>query len=214
MRNNSAIIASNAGFFADILKKKLSNTDLSVFIAVNDADLKARIKIASPRVIFIENCFRGHCTDSFIQRMVKRNRSLHIAVWAACELKPLTAARFIHAGAESYFSLRDTESNIDTIIYRIAGGRNYYPADVEAALDNDDCSPAIGEKLTKRENEIIKLSIDGKRNKEIADVLSISVATVKFHKGNIYRKCGGNKPVDILRNGMRMGVLNPEDLRQ
>lgn len=139
---------------------------------------------------------------------------MRIVIWAASEVKPHAAARFIAAGAESFFSLRDSDSNVETILYRIAGGRRYCPADVEATLNTDGPSPAIGEELTRSEIEIIKLSVEGKTNQQIGDTLSLSLHTVKFHKANIYRKCGGNTPVDILRNGLMRGIIHSEDFQQ
>ena len=212
MRNNSVIIATNAVFFADILREKLRDAAFNVFIASTDNELAEKIKAVFPRFIFLEHCFHGHGTDAFIQRMTSRNRDMRIAVWAVSEVKPLAAARFISAGAESFFSLRDTERRIETIIYRIAGGRHYYPADVEAVLDKDCAYPAIGGELTKREIEVIKLSVEGHSNQKIADILSLTIHSVKFHKSNIYRKCGGNTPVDILRNGLIRGIIRPEEL--
>ena len=214
MRNNSVIIATNALFFAGLLGEKLRDAAFQVYIAATDNDLTAKIKAVFPRFLFLENCFHGHGTDAFIQRIVRHNRGLRVAVWAVSEVKPITAARYIAAGAESFFSLRDTEGNIEAILYRIAGGRHYCPADVEAVLDKDCAYPVIGEELTNREVEIIRLSVGGKSNQQIGDVLSVSVHTVKFHKSNIYRKCGGNTPVDILRNGLIRGIIGPEDFEQ
>lgn len=42
--------------------------------------------------------------------------------------------------------------------------------------------------LTPRELEILRLVLAGKTNREIAIEISISVKTVEFHLGNIYRK--------------------------
>lgn len=42
--------------------------------------------------------------------------------------------------------------------------------------------------LTEREQEILHLLADGLCNKLIADRLSITVRTVKFHTNNIYTK--------------------------
>ena len=214
MRNNSVIIASTALFLADMLREKLRDAGLQVFVVANSNDLAGKIKAVYPRFIFLEHCFHGYGTDVFIQRLVKSNRNVSITVWTATEVKPNAAARFISAGADSFFSLRDTGSNIETVIFRIAGGRSYYPADVEAVLDKDCAYPAIGEELTRREIEIIKLSLAGKTNQQIGDALSVTIYTVKFHKRNIYRKCGGNTTVDILRNGVIRGIIKPEDFEQ
>lgn len=42
--------------------------------------------------------------------------------------------------------------------------------------------------LSQRERQVFSYIIRGFTNLEIADVLSISAATVKVHRGNIYKK--------------------------
>jgi len=42
--------------------------------------------------------------------------------------------------------------------------------------------------LTNREKEVLRLAIEGKTNKEIADILCITFHTVKAHLGHIYEK--------------------------
>jgi DNA-binding NarL/FixJ family response regulator len=210
MRYNSAIIATNADFLADILRDTLRDFDVGpVLTTHNENELLAGIK-NYPRFVFLENCFRGPGTEEFILRLVKRGRDMRIVVWSAMAVKPVIAARYILAGAESYFSLRDRD--IAGIVKLITGGRRYCPPDVQAVIESDSYFPDMRGKLTLREIEIIKLSITRKNNREIAGTLGISVATVKFHKASIYRKCGGNTPVDILRYGLAQGVILPEDI--
>lgn len=42
--------------------------------------------------------------------------------------------------------------------------------------------------LTDREVEVLRLLAEGRSNKQIADQLSITIRTVKFHTNNIYSK--------------------------
>jgi two-component system nitrate/nitrite response regulator NarL len=209
--NNSVIIATNASILADLLGVKLRDNGLRVFTASTDAELTDKIKTVYPRFVFIENCFHGNGTDVFIQKITRQNRNLNIAVWAACELKPSVAARYIVAGAESFFSLRDTDKNIDEILFRITSGKPFCPCDVDEVLNSDIAYPVIGEGLTKREIEIVKLTVSGKTNEEIGKIISVSLASVKFHKSNIYRKCGGKNIADIMRYGIIHGVITKED---
>ena len=51
--------------------------------------------------------------------------------------------------------------------------------------------------VTRREKEIIRLIQAGKTNQEIADELFISVATVKDHNHNLFRKCGVRNRVEL-----------------
>jgi DNA-binding NarL/FixJ family response regulator len=212
MGNRCVIIATSALFLAGILREKLMDIGLQVFIAVSGNELTAKIKSGYSKFIFIEHCFHDHGTDVFIHRMAKSSRNMRIVVWAASEVKPIVAARYIEAGAESFFSLRDTESNIEKIIKKVAWGGHCCPADVEAVLNKEGDGPLFGRELTKREIEIIKMSGSNKTNRQIGEVLSISECTVKMHRRSIYRKCRGNTPFDIMRNGLRMGLLCLDDL--
>jgi LuxR family maltose regulon positive regulatory protein len=55
------------------------------------------------------------------------------------------------------------------------------------------------ETLTPREVEILYLVSQGKTNKDIADGLHISVATVQKHTKNIYRKLGVHNKIEALQ---------------
>jgi DNA-binding NarL/FixJ family response regulator len=181
-------------------------------VACNENELLARIKNGFPRLVLLENCFRGPATEEYVQKLTGHHRDLRVAVWSTQAVKPVIAARFILAGAESYFSLRDIGEDIAGILGRIVAGRRYCPADVKAVVDSDTYFPDMRGKLTMRETEVAKLCAVGWKNREIAKMLGISVATVKLHKVNIYRKCGGNTLVDILRYALTQGLIRPEDL--
>jgi DNA-binding CsgD family transcriptional regulator len=51
--------------------------------------------------------------------------------------------------------------------------------------------------ITPRERQVIGLIQAGKTNREIADALFISVATVKDHNNNLFRKCGVRNRVEL-----------------
>jgi len=59
------------------------------------------------------------------------------------------------------------------------------PQDSNAAKPESDIQYPL---LTEREREVLKLITEGKNNTEIADVLSISLNTVKTHLKNIFQK--------------------------
>ena len=52
--------------------------------------------------------------------------------------------------------------------------------------------------LTKREKEVLKLLVDGKSKKQIAEDLSISLFTVETHIKNIYGKLHVHSQVDLV----------------
>jgi DNA-binding NarL/FixJ family response regulator len=172
MRNNSVIIATSAEFLADILKDILREFDVRpVLAAGNGNELLAEIKNSNSRCVLLENCFQGPGTEEFILRTVKRNGDVRIAVWSATAVKPVIAARYIVAGAESYFSLREREGKIADILEVIVSGRRYCPAEVQEIVERDTYFPKIGVKLTLREMEVIKLCVTGQSNREMGELL-------------------------------------------
>jgi DNA-binding NarL/FixJ family response regulator len=60
--------------------------------------------------------------------------------------------------------------------------------------------------LTPRELEVLRLVAAGHTNKEIADELVVSVATVERHVANIYRKIGARSRVDATRFAFDHGL--------
>ena len=55
------------------------------------------------------------------------------------------------------------------------------------------------ESLTKTEIGVLRLILDGKGNKEMADLLCRSVSTVKTHRKHIMRKLGVSNVVDLVK---------------
>jgi two-component system NarL family response regulator len=212
MRSNGVIIATKAVFLADTLRDKLQNLDVYPVLTVRDEQaLAGRIQEGYPRFVLMENCFHEQATEEYILRLLKRYRDLRIVVWSASEVKPAITAPYILAGAESFFTLRDTDERIDNILGRIMAGRRYCPAEAEAVIEGSRL-PVIGKGLTLREIEVVKLCIDKKSNREIAATLGVKPSTVKAHKLHIYQKCGGSTLIDILRYGMSRGIISAEDL--
>jgi DNA-binding CsgD family transcriptional regulator len=54
-------------------------------------------------------------------------------------------------------------------------------------------------RLTRRESDVLRRVIDGMKNSEISDDLSISEQTVKDHLSNIYTKIGVENRFDLIR---------------
>jgi DNA-binding CsgD family transcriptional regulator len=63
------------------------------------------------------------------------------------------------------------------------------------------------ERLTVREREVLRLIAEGKTNKEIAAMLTLSVYTVDAHRGNIMEKLNLRSAAEIVRFAMRNGLI-------
>ncbi len=66
---------------------------------------------------------------------------------------------------------------------------------------------SIGEALTPREFEVLRMLADGLGNKEIANRLGISDHTAKFHVAQILAKLGAGSRTEAVAIGMRRGLV-------
>ena len=67
--------------------------------------------------------------------------------------------------------------------------------------------PEYGEKLSKREQEILECVVSGSGNKQIAADLHISQNTVKVHLRNIYVKLGVSSRTEATTEAIRLGLV-------
>ena len=68
--------------------------------------------------------------------------------------------------------------------------------------------------LTPRETEILRLASKGMSNKDIANVLFLSLRTVKAHLTNIFNKMGCGCRTDAIIKGLREGYITLDDIPQ
>ncbi|MDN6553016.1 MAG: response regulator transcription factor [Corynebacterium flavescens] len=73
-------------------------------------------------------------------------------------------------------------------------------------------APRLPDPLTPREEEILMLVAQGLDNQEIADVLFISLPTVKTHIGHILAKTGSRNRVQAVIYAFRAGLVTGEEL--
>ena len=68
-------------------------------------------------------------------------------------------------------------------------------------------SPPGPDALTERELDVLRLVVDGLRNKEIAATLGVSENTVKFHLRNILDKLHAQSRSEIVARAVREGLV-------
>jgi two-component system response regulator DegU len=125
----------------------------------------------------------------------------------------------LDAGAYGYL-LKDTDkSEFVRALKQIHAGNKYFSGAVSNVLANRllnnkassfSAAPVVGEDpyhLTRREREILRMVIDGKHNKHIADALGKSVRTVETHRFNIMKKMGINNAVDMVNKAMKENLV-------
>lgn len=107
------------------------------------------------------------------------------------------------------------ESPPDTLlacIRRVHEGGEWIDRDtasraVRGVIEREDATREATEALTPRELEIVRMVAQGRRNKIIAERLSISEGTVKVHLHNIYEKLGVGGRLELVLCAQQKGLV-------
>ena len=111
--------------------------------------------------------------------------------------------RALRAGAKAYILKGNVHEELLTTIRAVHAGHKRIPPDVAAELAIHSTDDA----LTEREIDVLKLIAAGNGNKQIADRLSISEATVKSRVTNILSKLGANDRAHAVTIGLERGII-------
>jgi DNA-binding NarL/FixJ family response regulator len=80
---------------------------------------------------------------------------------------------------------------------------------VEAlAPESNGQGDSTHQRLSPRESEVLSMILAGRRLKEIAAKLDISVKTVTTHRSRLLRKLGIEDNLGLYRYGIRNGMIN------
>jgi DNA-binding NarL/FixJ family response regulator len=63
------------------------------------------------------------------------------------------------------------------------------------------------ETLTDREKQVLKLVAEGRSNKDVADLLGISVKTAMSHREHVMEKLDLHSRTELIRFALREGII-------
>ncbi|OXM13574.1 response regulator transcription factor [Paenibacillus herberti] len=125
--------------------------------------------------------------------------------------------RAIHAGASGYILKNSPYEELLQAVQHVAQGNAYlYPSATKRLMSDYLEKVRSGdyggsfESLTEREKEILAKVAQGYANKEIAELLFISVKTVETHKSNLMEKLDLRTRPDLVKYAAKKGLLNFE----
>jgi DNA-binding NarL/FixJ family response regulator len=115
----------------------------------------------------------------------------------------------LRLGVKGYWLKSARGSEIRQAVHEVARGkRSFAPEIRRLLLDEESNSPAIpAEPLTARELDVLRLVVQGTRNSEIGQRLSISVKTVETHLTSIYGKLGVQSRAEAIALAQKQGLL-------
>jgi len=155
---------------------------------LNGLEATRQIKQKHPQIKVL--ILTMHETDQYLSEMLEAGASGYI-VKATNSIELISAIRAVNQGdVHLYPSI--ARMLVEDYLQRVSAGE-------EKVSYNG---------LTPREREILRHIAEGKQNREIGDLLSISVRTVQAHRTNLMDKLGAHDRTELVKYAIRRGIIN------
>jgi DNA-binding NarL/FixJ family response regulator len=130
--------------------------------------------------------------------------------------EPEYVRRFVRAGVSGYVLKKAAGADLVNAIRAVLRGGLVLDPEVardalqDAGTTGEPGVPDAYETLTDREKQILKLVAEGHSNKEVAEVLNISVKTAMSHREHVMAKLGVHNRTELIRFALRAGVIRAD----
>jgi len=122
--------------------------------------------------------------------------------------------RALKAGARGYLVKESAEADLMNAIRTVHSGKAFFSPTVSALLVEDYVRQMRDKNiensydlLSPREKEVLQLIAEGKSNKDVANLLNLSLYTIETHRGNILKKLNLHSIPELILYAVRKGII-------
>ena len=211
MNRYRIVLADDHSLFRQGLKAVLEGTD--EFKVVGEAgdglELVDLLNQVNPHLVVLDISMPNLRGIEAIPEIKKKHPEVKILVVTMHNDKEYLY-QAISQGADGYFLKKDAGTELFSAIEKIRKGKVYVSPSLSGDLTDYWEGIREGVKksiLTNREREVLSLIAGGKSNKEIAEMLYISVHTVERHRANLMEKLNFKKTADLVKYAIEKGYV-------
>jgi DNA-binding NarL/FixJ family response regulator len=121
----------------------------------------------------------------------------------------------LKAGAKGYLLKDSMRSEVIQAIRAVSQGRSFLTRKVARILQEDYITRLQQrgledryDLLSDREREVLQMIAEGRSNKEVANLLNISLTTVETHRGHILQKLDIHGVPELILYAVRKGIIS------
>lgn len=174
-----------------LLKNSYKNCEITKFSSVKA--LKENINNFSSFHLLISDIeIPDEDTISFLEFVKEAHKTPVLVISMHKKLSVINQCKAMEIDG---YILKNDAHSFATAIEKLLQGGVYYSCEVLELINDVESHNVI---LSKREEEVLKYYCLGYSNQEIADLVYVSIETIKTHKKNIKTKLGTNKTHEII----------------
>jgi len=143
-----------------------------------------------------------------LRRLKKEFPKIKVIIFSALP-EGVYALSSIKAGADGFIPKTIDVFSLNDAIIKVKNGGIYLSETIAKRLSQNSKSKnnnAFYKKLSTREVEVLKLLSVGKRNKEVAEELSINEKTVSTYRARLMKKLNVTNLVDLVTQAKNIGL--------
>jgi DNA-binding NarL/FixJ family response regulator len=202
------VLADDHVMFRDGIRRIIERIeDVTVIGEVNDGlELLEFLKSSSPDLVLLDISMPNMRGLEAIREIKKHYPRLKILVLTMHRKKEFIR-QALADGADGFLLKEDKASELVRAVHAVQKGQKYLSTlltDEVMSLTLAEDQPEV---LTMREREVLKLLAEGKRAQEIAEVLFISVNTVRRHRYNIMEKLHIKSMADLVKYAISQSYI-------
>ena len=147
-------------------------------------------------------------------REIKKANPATKLVFLSMHANAIYLRKALEVGASAYVLKSGASEELLQAIEAARKGNSYVsPGFGRDVIESVRHSPRVSTRavqdLTARQRQILQLIAEGKQNKEIAEILCVSVKTVEFHRGKLMLKLGAHTVAELTRFAIQEGLIGP-----
>ena len=180
--------------------------------AANGQDAVKLARSLTPDVILMDIAMPGLGGLEATIEIRKENPNARILVLTQYEDREYIR-RFLKAGVSGYVLKKAAGGELTSAIRAVHRGGLVLDPEVarEAMREQLPTIPGgtadLYDTLTDREKQVLKLVADGRSNKEVAELLDISVKTAMSHREHLMQKLDLHSRTDLIKFALQKGVI-------
>jgi DNA-binding NarL/FixJ family response regulator len=206
VNNFEILLADDHAIFRKGIRKIIEEVDgLAVCGEANDGmELLELLKTTHPDLIILDISMPNLRGLEATEEIKRRYPEIKILLLTMHRKKSFVQLG-LKAGADGFLLKEDADSELYRAIESLKQGEKYFSPLISTIMFDLTQSRPETEALTKREREVLKLLAEGKKPREIADILFVSIYTVRTHRNNIMKKLKLKGVADLIRYAISHG---------
>ena len=190
----------------------------SSFLVVGEAaDGREAVEMAAackPDVVLMDIAMPGLNGIEAARRILIQNPRTAVAILSMHSDEGYVL-RSLKAGVKAYLLKDSAEADLIAAVRCIAEGKSFFSPAISRLLQEDyvrqiedhDVEDSY-DLLTGREREVLQLVAEGRTNKEVANLLSLSLFTIETHRAHILQKLNLHSVPDLILYAVRKGIIS------